>query len=287
MSQFTNYGENKLADMVRGQGLTLPTSWRIAPLSAASDASQTELTGSGLARFTMTRNLTNWAGTQSSGSVLASSGTSHRTSNNVLINMGTATSAIGTVTHVGFFDQASGGNCWIIAALNTPIVTANGVAVQIDIDGLAFTLGLSGGMSDYLSNKLIDLIFRGQAYTFPSSMWLAAMTATPTSAGGGTEVGGGVGYSREEIPSTLTDWSGTQAAGSTVASNGTAGRISNNNAIDYSAPTGTWGDVGWAALKDASSSGNLMWWGALNSPKSIGVGTPLSYAADTIGLTWA
>lgn len=287
MSQLTNYAENALADMVRGQGLTLPTSWYIAPLSAASDSAETELSGSGLSRAIVTRNLTNWAGTQSAGSTLASTGTSHASSNNVEIDMGTASAAIGTVTHVGFFDASSGGNCWIWAPLNTAIVTANGVEVAIPIADLAFTLGLVGGMSDYLSNKLIDLILRGQSFTWPSTTYLKAMTATPSNAGGGTEVGGGVNYSRVAIASSLAAWSGTQAAGSTTASTGTAGRISNNAQAVFADPSGSWGDIGWAGLDDASSSGNPLFWAALASAKSIGVGTPLIFAADAIGITWA
>lgn len=284
--QFTDYGECKLADYARGQSLPLSAAWYIAPGTAASDGAFTELTGSGVARFAMTRNLTNWAGTQGAGTTLASTGTSHITSNNVAINMGTAAGAYGTATHIGFFDAASGGNCWIWAPLSAPVVTAPGVALLVPASDAAFSLGLSGGMSNYLSNKLIDLIFRGQAFSWPASLYLRAMTAAPTNAGGGTEVGGGVGYTRMPIASSLAAWSGTQAPGSTSGSSGTLGRMSNNAQVSFPFPSGAWGTIGWAALNDAATLGNLFWWGPLASPKTIGPGVPLVFAADAVGITW-
>ena len=91
MSRFTDYGENKLVDYFRGQGLTLPSSWYIAALSASGDpaASITELTWSGYARVAVARSLTAWAGAQGAGSTTASSGSSHTTRNNAAINFGT------------------------------------------------------------------------------------------------------------------------------------------------------------------------------------------------------
>ena len=288
MSQFTNFAENKIADYFRGQGLSsLPTNWYIALGSASSDSTFTELSGTGYARVTVARSLANFAGTQGAGTTLASSGTSHETSNNTLWDFGTSGGAWGTATHIGFFDDGSSGNCWIWLTLPTPVaVAAGGIAVSIAIGSVAVTLGLTGGMSDYLSNKLIDLIFRAQAYTWPSNLYGALYTATPSNAGGGTEVSGG-GYSRPAIASSMAAWSGTQAAGSTTASSGTGGRISNNAAFTYPAPTGSQGTVAWEGLKDASTSGNLMFWGAIAS-RTIGAGsTAQSHAANTLAITIA
>ena len=287
MTQLTNYGENQFADFLRGQGITLPASWRIAAGSAASDSSFTEISGSGVARFTMARSLTNWAGTQGVGTTLASTGSSHTTSNNVAIDLGTATASVGTVTHIGFFDSFAGGNCWIWVPLNTPIVTSNGVAVLLPIASITLTLGLTGGMTDYLSNKMLDLLLRGQACTWPATFYAKAMTVAPNNAGGGTEVGGGVGYTRAAINSTLVNLSGTQAPGSVVASSGTNGRISNNNQIAFSAPTGAWGAIVAAGLDDAASAGNPLFWSVLAAPKTIGVGVPLVFGADKLGISFA
>lgn len=287
MSRFTDYGENALADWVRGETLDLPSSWYIAPGSAASDSSFTEIVGADLARFPIERSLINWAGTQNAGTTLVSFGTSHETSNNVLIDMGIAASDLGIVTHVGFFDASVAGNCWMTAELLTPIATGVDVPVSIAIGDLVFTLGLAGGMSDYLSNKLIDKLFRGQAYDWPASVWLKAFTEPPTNAGGGVEVGGGLGYERVDIASTLLQWSGTQGPTTTVASSGTSGRISNNAAKSFPDPIGPWGNVGWAGLDELAAAGNPLFWGSLANLKTVGVDRPLIFAIDSIGITWA
>lgn len=274
MSQLTNFGENKLIDFLRGQGLSsLPASWYITPLSAYSDSSATEITGIGLARAAVTRSLANFSGTQGDGTTLASSGTSHTTSNNGSIALGTASGGA-TMVAVGFFDAASSGNCWMVWELETPLVINASDVVSLAAAQVKFSLGLTGGMSDYFANKLIDLIFRGQSYSMPASMWHALFTAAPTNAGGGTEVGGGVNYSRAELPCSLTALSGTQSAGSTSASSGTGGQSSNNIVVAHPQPSGSWGTCGHGGWKDASTAGNLLWWGALENALTIGASTP-------------
>lgn len=285
MSQMTDTMENALADFARGQGLTLPTNWHAALGSAASDSSFTELTGTGYARISVARSLTAWAGTQGAGSTLASTGTSHQTSNNAVIDWGNAGSAWGTATHVGLFDAASGGNCWVWVPLASAIVIGNGDPVSLAAGALTLTLGLSGGMSDYLSNKLIDLIWRAEAFSWPGSTYAALYTSAPTNAGGGTECAGGA-YARVAIAASLAAWSGTQSAGSTVASSGTGGRSSNNAAVTYPTPSSSWGTVVAEALKDAASAGNLLFWKAI-TPRTVVAGAAPTHSANTMGITWA
>lgn len=288
MSDFTNHAENKLADMVRGQAWTLGASLYLGLASAASDGSITELSGTGYGRVGLTRNLTNWAGTQGAGTTTASSGTSHASSNNVAANWGTSGSAWGTANYVVVYDAGSGGNAIAAFILAAPIVIGSGTPVSVAAGTLSFTLGLTGGCSDYLANKLIDFIFRGQAFTFPATMYAGLTTTVTTNAGGGTEVGGGVGYARVAITGSLTNWSGTQAAGTTSASSGTSGQISNNVAITWGAPTGSWGTAGWVTYRDASSAGNLLFHAPLASAKTIGAGvSPPSFPAGAQTITFA
>lgn len=286
MSQLTDFAENALIDFMRGQGLTLPTNWHMAYLSAASDSSVTE-SGGGLTRSAVPRSLTYWAGTQSSGSTSASIGTSHTTSNNTEIPMGTASSEVEAVA-IGMFDASTDGNCWMVFPLTEPLEISIGAAPSITAGLVSFSLGLSGGMTDYLANKLIDLIFRGQSFSWPATMYLAGFTAAPTNAGGGTEIGGGVGYARASIASSLEAWAGTQAAGSVVASSGTGGRTSNNAPVIHPQPTGTQGTWVAGGIYDASSAGNLFWWHALTASRSVNAASaPPNWAAGAIDLGFA
>lgn len=286
MSQFTNYAENKIADYLRSQGLSLPAGWWVAGLMAASDSSVTESTG--LDRFGVTRSLANWAGTQGDGTTIASSGTSHTTSNNIEIDLGVGSTDAETLVGVGLFDASTSGNCWMVWLFETPLDVAPGDPVTLAAGVLRFTLGITSGVSDYLSNKLIDLVFRGQAYAWPATIHHAAYIATPSNVGGGTEVGGGVGYARAALVPSMASLSGTQAAGTTVASTGTGGRISNNAAITHPSPTGSWGTIEAGGWHDAASGGNLLLWHALASPITVSAGSPApTYPADTMGITIA
>jgi hypothetical protein len=288
MSQLSDYVENKLVDMIRGQAWSLSATLYYALASAASDSAVTELSGTGYARVSFTRDLTNWSGTQGPGTTAASSGTTHITSNNVLINWGTAGSAWGTANYVVIYDASTGGNIICYLPLPAPVVIATSDPVSIAIAGLNLSFGATGGCSDYLSNKLIDFIFRGQAFTFPATMYSALFTAVPNNAGGGTEVGSAIGYSRVSYSGSLANWAGTQGAGTTVASTGTAGLTSNNAAVTFGSPTGSWGTLGWTAWFDASTSGNLLFWAPLTSSKTVASGAaPPTFAIASNTITFA
>lgn len=286
MTQFTNYAENKLIDKLRGTEPTYPTNWFIALGTAASDSSFTEITGADLPRVSYTRSLANFAGTQGAGTTLASSGTSHTTSNNNVIQFDTAASNRGTATHAGFFDASTAGNCWIWLPLGTSIVINLGDTPSIDAGILQMSLGLSSpGLSDYAANKFIDEIFRAQAYAWPATTYSALYTVAPTKAGGGTEASGG-SYARASLASSSAALSGTQSAGSTSASSGTGGRSSNNAALSHPAPTGDWGDIVAHAMKDASTSGNQLFSGTFASPKTVSAGgLAPSFAPNTLAFT--
>jgi hypothetical protein len=127
-------------------------------------------------------------------------------------------------------------------------------------------------MTDYLENKLVDFLLRAQSFTPPGSVHIALYTANPTDSSAGTEVSGGA-YARVSVTSSLANWAGTQSAGSTVASSGTSGTTSNNNAITFPAPSGAnWGVITGVAVMDASTSGNMWFFGALSVAKTVNNG---------------
>jgi hypothetical protein len=138
-------------------------------------------------------------------------------------------------------------------------------------------------LSNYIQNKLIiDALFRAQTYTFPSTLYVALFTSAPTAAGGGTEVSGG-SYARVAVTSSLANWAGTQGAGTTVASTGTSGTTSNNNAITFPAPTAAWGVVTSIGVFDAATSGNLIFFASLTTSKTINNGDAApSFAAAAL-----
>lgn len=109
----TNYLRNKLVDWaLRAQSFAPPATVYIALVSTTPSAgvAGTPLSGTGYARQAVTSSLLNWSGTQGAGSTTASSGTSGTTSNNAVIDYGTAGSDWGTATHWEIWDSLAGGN---------------------------------------------------------------------------------------------------------------------------------------------------------------------------------
>lgn len=141
-------------------------------------------------------------------------------------------------------------------------------------------------MSDFLENKLIDQLFRGQAAPTTTTLYVGLLTAAPSDAGGGTEVSGN-SYARVAVTSSLANWAGTQSAGSTTASSGTGGQTSNNAAITFPTPSGTWGTVTHFGIYDATSGGNLLFWGALTISKTINQSDTVTFPAASLSITFA
>jgi hypothetical protein len=141
-------------------------------------------------------------------------------------------------------------------------------------------------MSDFLENKIIDQLFRGQAAPTTTTLHVGLLTTAPSDSGGGTEASGG-SYARVAVTSSLTNWAGTQSAGSTTASSGTGGQTSNNAAITFPTPTAGWGTVTHFGIYDAASGGNLLFWGALTIAKTINQADTVTFPAASLSITFA
>lgn len=138
-------------------------------------------------------------------------------------------------------------------------------------------------LSDYLENKLVDWLLRGQTFTPPTTLYVALFTTADNDAGSArVEVSGG-SYARVAVTSSLANWAGTQAAGSTVASTGNTGTTSNNGAVTFAAPTANWGSVVGFGIFDASTGGNELFYGALGTAKTVNNGDAApSFAAGSL-----
>lgn len=122
-----------------------------------------------------------------------------------------------------------------------------------------------GSKSDYLENKFLDHVLRNVTYTSPTTVYVGLYTVTPSDAGGGTEVTGG-SYARV-------------AATFTAAS---AGSSSNSAAVTFTAATASWGTTVAFGLFDASTSGNLLYWNALTTNKTINTGDTAAFAIGAL-----
>lgn len=146
----------------------------------------------------------------------------------------------------------------------------------------------AGSQSGYLGAP-------GEVITDGSAVFTELSSVIDTNTGfpaGLTEVSGG-SYARVKINAgaypALTDWAGTQSAGSTAASSGSGGTTSNNNSITFPAPTANWatGNAQIVAvfLFDALTGGSLVGWGPLSIPKTINNGdTAPAFSAAALSI---
>lgn len=126
-------------------------------------------------------------------------------------------------------------------------------------------------LTDYMENKLVDFLFRGQSLNLPASLYVGLFLSSGTDAAPGLEVTG-EGYARVAVARSLGAWAGTQGAGSVTASSGSTGQTSNNADILFGLPTKAWGTVTHFGIFDAATGGNMLIYGPLSASKIINAG---------------
>jgi hypothetical protein len=122
-------------------------------------------------------------------------------------------------------------------------------------------------ISDYLENKLVDHVFRGNTYVAPSTIYVALFSGDPGEDGSGPELLGG-GYARK---------SATFGA----PSNG----VSHNDAdVTFDPATSDWPAITHIGLYDDVSTGNLLFYGPLSSSVSIDSGNNFRLPAGNLAI---
>ena len=128
------------------------------------------------------------------------------------------------------------------------------------------------GFSDYLEDKVLEHVFGGNAFTAPTTLYVALYTVAPSDTGGGTEVSGGA-YARQTGTFTVSGTNPTTA--------------SNTAAIEYPTATANYGTVVAVGILDASSSGNLLAYSTLDSSKVVSSGDVFRFNAGDLDITLA
>lgn len=125
------------------------------------------------------------------------------------------------------------------------------------------------GLKDTVRNSLLLALTAQTTFTAYSAVYVSLHTADPGNTGA-SEVSGG-SYARVN---TTTKW-GTPSSGS----------VSSNAALQFATATGSWGTVSYAALWDASTTGNFIGGGALTASKTVASGDTASFASGNLTLS--
>jgi len=127
-------------------------------------------------------------------------------------------------------------------------------------------------VSNYLANALLNQVFRNTAYTRPTTVYVALYTSNPTAADTGTEVSGG-DYARQAV-----------TFGAPTSVNGKQ-TITNSSIITFPAATADWGTITHVGIRDAATGGNLLYYGAVDNPRSILKNDVFKFQANSLSLS--
>jgi len=127
-------------------------------------------------------------------------------------------------------------------------------------------------LSDHAEKLLLDFLMTTGTATRPTNWYVALYTGAPSDSGGGTEVSG-AGYARQSV--------------AFDAATSPGGTTSNSADVSFTAAGGNYGTVTHLGIFDASSSGNLLWHGALTADKTVEDGDTITFTAGNIDLTMA
>ena len=125
-------------------------------------------------------------------------------------------------------------------------------------------------LSNYLENALINVTLRATSYTAPTTVYLALYTTDPTDADTGTECSG-TSYAR-------------QAVTFGAPSNGVS---TNSAAVEFPQAGSSWGTITHIGIRDALTTGNLLYHTPLDASKTIATGDVFRIATSSLSVTLA
>jgi hypothetical protein len=123
--------------------------------------------------------------------------------------------------------------------------------------------------SNYLEDKILAATLTATTYTSPANVYTALYSTAPTESTTGTELTGN-GYSRQ-ITSFTVD-----------TGNGIA---TNSGNVTFSASGNAWLPATAFGIVDASSSGNILYYGALSPAQALQAGDSLVLTTGNIIVT--
>jgi hypothetical protein len=131
--------------------------------------------------------------------------------------------------------------------------------------------------SNYLENEVLDHVLGNGVYTPATTLYLGLFTNSSSAAAANLEAGtltdevGGGAYVRKAITFDAAS-GGSSASAATVT---------------FDAATANWGTITHVAVLDASSAGNVLFWGAVTTAKTIETGDTFQVSAGNLTISLA
>lgn len=189
-----------------------------------------------------------------------------------------ATGSWGTVTHWAIVDSAThgAGNCLAHGAFaeGKSIVSGNTPSVA---DAEVYVEFSAGEISDAVSIKLLDLMFRNQTYAAPDT-YVALVTATVSDSDTGstiTEPSGGA-YARKQV--------NVNGGASPTWDLAAAGLVDNTHDVEFTTATASWGTIVGVAICSAATLGDLLMYDNAMGDQAVGDGDTVKFPVGDLDL---
>lgn len=134
--------------------------------------------------------------------------------------------------------------------------------------------------SDYLEDALLDHVLRNTAFTSPTAVYVGLFTEGD-SAGDNTDL-----LEEGTLTNEISGNGYTRKAATFSAASGGSITTSGNITFDP-ASGGNWGTITHIAILDAASAGNVLFYGALTTSKTIEDGDTFQITAGNLTVTLA
>ena len=256
---FSNYLRNEILDHVLKVGAYTPPTNIYVGLSTTDPSSViTEPSGGGYARELCN----DW-----------NPSVNRQSANTNEVIFTTASANWGEIQYLFLSDALTGGNMLAYCELSDYKTVITGRTLTFSAGSIILSI-ISSGMSNYLANKILDHVLKTASFSVPTNLYVALSTEDiAVSATGSTitEPSGG-GYTRMNN----NNWNAA-----------VTGIASNDGAFDFNG-SGATEELGVAvgfAILDASTSGNLLFFGDLDSAIDIVIGTVPRFADGTLLVT--
>ena len=136
-------------------------------------------------------------------------------------------------------------------------------------------------MSDYLEDLVLNACLGvNDTYALGAmimeDVYLALYTVAPNDAGGGTEVPVANNYERKRVQNNSGDNEWDDAVG---------GLKKNTIVLSFLEASGSWGTITHVGIHNHATAGQLLFHGALNTPKTVGSGDTFSFGIGDLQIT--
>lgn len=189
--------------------------------------------------------------------------------------------AWGTISHWGICDQlAAGGNMLAYGAFAVSKSIVSGNTASVATTEVVITATADVGLSTYCAHKILDFLFRNQAFT-PPATHIGLVTANPTDASTGATL---TEPSTNNYARKLVDHvAGTSPTWAAAVAN----LVDNVHAITFATPSGSWGLITGMVVIDSITvgAGNVLFYEVDVTDQTPDNGDTVQIAAGAFDVT--